>query len=145
MSLQQTIDKDFKNALKAKDRVKLDTLRMLKSALKNKAIEQKREVLEEKEFIVVIQKELKKRQDAEAAFKQGNRPELAEKEGQEAEILSTYLPDMLSEDEVSKIVDEVIAAGNDNFGQVMKEVMAKAQGRTDGQLVQRLVKEKLES
>ncbi len=143
MSLEQTIDSDLKVALKEKNTLKLDTLRMLKSALHNKVIELKKETLDEKEVTAIIQKEVKKRQDSIEAFKQADRQELADKEAQEADILSAYLPEMLSEEEIAKLVDEVISSGQDNFGLIMKEVMAKAQGQADGQVVQKLVKAKL--
>jgi len=143
MTLQEKIEQDFKESLKNKDEVKLSTLRMLKSALKNKQIELKQADLTEKDFVSVIQKELKKRKDSIDAFRSAGRDELAAKEEAEAKILEVYLPEMMSEEEVSKIVDQVLAQGKDNFGQVMKEVMTLTQGQADGQLVQRLVKEKL--
>lgn len=143
MTLQEKIERDFKESLKNKDEVKLSTLRMLKSALKNKQIELKQADLTEKDFVSVIQKELKKRKDSIDAFRSAGRDELAAKEEAEAKILEVYLPEMMSEEEVSKIVDQVLAQGKDNFGQVMKEVMTLTQGQVDGQLVQRLVKEKL--
>lgn len=145
MSLLQNIENDFKNALKNKEEVKLSTLRMLKSALHNKEIEERKEVLDEQEIISIIQKELKKRQDSITAYKTANRQELVAREEQEAEILATYLPAMMSAEEVAKIVDEVMVSGQDNFGLIMKDVMAKTKGRADGQVVQALVKQKLGS
>lgn len=145
MNLQETIDQDLKEALKNKEEVRLGTLRMLKSALKNKQIELKQDELAENEIISVIQKELKKRKDAADSYKQAGRDELFAKEEEEMKILSAYLPEMMSEEDIKKIIDEIVAQGQDNFGLVMKETMAKVQGQADGQVVQRLVKQKLES
>ncbi|PWB38458.1 MAG: aspartyl-tRNA amidotransferase [Parcubacteria group bacterium] len=143
MSLAENIEKDFKQAMRNKEDTKLSTLRMLKSALQNKSIELKRGTMEESDILAVIQKELKKRQDAILAFSSGGRQEMADKEKAEAAILAAYLPAGLGEAEIVKIVEEAIASQGNNFGLVMKEVMAQTRGRADGQLVQRLVKEKL--
>ncbi|PLX25684.1 glutamyl-tRNA amidotransferase [Candidatus Parcubacteria bacterium] len=145
MNLQEKIDQDLKEALKNREEVRLGTLRMLKSSLKNKQIELKQDELPEKEIISVIQKELKKRKDAADSYKQAGRDELLAKEEAEMDVLNAYLPEMMSEDEIKKIIDEIVAQGQDNFGLVMKETMTKVQGQADGQIVQRLVKEKLES
>lgn len=145
MELLTKIEQDFKEALKSKQELKLSVLRMLKTALKNQAIADKKAETEltEQEILAVLRRELKKRNDAFASFEQGNRPELAAQEKAEAEILSVYLPAAMSEADLEKIVDEVIATGLNNFGQVMKEVMQKTQGQADGQVVQALVKAKL--
>ncbi|MCD4760651.1 GatB/YqeY domain-containing protein [bacterium] len=145
MSLEQIIDSDLKQALKNREETRVTTLRMLRSAFKNLAIELKKETLEDKEAITVIKKELKKRKDASQAFESGDRPELAAKEDQEAEILSKYMPDMISEDEIAKIIDGIITSGAQNFGEVMKQVMAQTQGMADGKVVGQLVKQKLDS
>lgn len=143
MSLITTIDNDLKSALKQRDQVKLGTLRMLKSALYNQEIADKKETLDDKETVLIIRRELKKRQDSITSFEQGNRQDLADKEKLEAAILEKYMPAQISEADIARIVAEVIASGVDNFGQVMKEVMTKTQGQADGQIVQKLVKEKL--
>ena len=143
MSLQQDINNNLVQALKEKDTVKVSTLRMLKSALQNQAIALKQTELDEQVVIATLRKELKKRQDAIPAYKSADRQDLLDKEQQEADILSVYLPAMMSDDDLAKIVDEIIANGKDNFGQIMKEVMTKPQGQADGQTVQKLVKERL--
>lgn len=144
MSLLDNLNNHLKEAMKSRDEISLGTLRMLKSALKNREIELKQDELPEDEILAVIKKELKKRQDAIESFIQAGRDELADKEKAEAEILQKYLPAMMSEDEVAKLVDEVIASGENNFGAVMKAVMAKSNGLADGKIVQQLVKQKLE-
>jgi hypothetical protein len=143
MSIIKQIDQDLITAQKAKDEVVVLTLRMVKSAFKNQAIELRKPELEETEAILILRRELKKRLDSIQAFNNGGRPELAAQEQVECEIIKKYLPAELSEKDVIKAIDEVLATGANNFGQVMKEVMQKLQGQADGQLVQRLVKEKL--
>ncbi|MBT7552932.1 GatB/YqeY domain-containing protein [bacterium] len=143
MSLQGNIEQDLNQALKDKDQIKVSVLRMLKGAVQNKMIADKKTELSDEEMTALIRKELKKRQDSITAFIAAERQELANNEQAEAKILEVYMPAMMSEGEVSQIVDQVIADGVDNFGQVMKEVMTKTSGQADGQLVQKLVKEKL--
>lgn len=145
MELLNKINQDFKEALKNKLVLQLSVLRMLKTALKNQAIADKKPEadLTETDVLTVIKRELKKRNDAASSFEQGNRPELAAQEKSEAELLSAYLPVAMSEDELNKIIDQVLASGLDNFGLIMKEVMQKSQGQADGQVVQALVKAKM--
>lgn len=143
MSLEQSINNDLKQALKNKENVKVSTLRMLRGALQNLAIEKKADTLNDQEVFLIVRRELKKRHDAIDAYRSAGRKDLLELEEQEAKILTEYLPAMLSDVELNGIIDEVIAGGNNNFGQAMKAVMAKTEGRADGKLVQQLIKEKL--
>jgi len=144
MSLINIIDQDLKEALKARDELKLSTLRMLKTAIKNKAIAEKKADLDDQAVIGIVKKEIKKRQDSIGAFRAAGRNELADKEQSEADILSVYAPKMMAETELSAIIDKVIAGGEKNFGLIMKAVMSQAQGQADGQTVQKLVKAKLQ-
>ncbi|MDD5749254.1 MAG: GatB/YqeY domain-containing protein [Patescibacteria group bacterium] len=144
ISLEEKIEQDLKSALKEKDEIRLQTLRLLRSALKNFFIEKKHQALSDNDVLALIRKELKKRQDSMAAYQQANRADLAQKEKQEAEILQAYLPAMLSEEEASKIIDQIISEGKNDFGPAMKEAMVRLQGRAEGSLVQRLIKEKLD-
>ncbi len=144
MSIIKQIDQDLINAQKAKDETIVLTLRMIKSAFKNQAIELRKPELSEQEAILILRREMKKRLDSISAFNAGKRPDLADKEQTELEIIKKYLPPELSEDDIVRAIDVVLASGVNNFGQVMKEVMIKLQGQADGQIVQRLVKEKLD-
>lgn len=143
MSLLENIEKDFKEAYKAKKEIELNTLRMLKSALKNLAIEKRNNNLEDQDVVSVIRKEIKKRQDSIESFAKAGRNDLLEKEEAELKVLENYVPAMLSEEDIVKIVDKIVAAGQDNFGLVMKEVMAQTKGQADGKVVQDIVKQKL--
>lgn len=141
------IENDFLTAFKAKnDELLVAVLRLLKTAIKNAEITKKGQLTDE-EIQKVISSEAKKRKDALESYRQGGREELAVKEEQEMAILEKYLPEQLSEDKVKELVSQVIAEAGEvtpkDFGKLMGQVMAKAQGQADGGLVSRLVKEAL--
>jgi uncharacterized protein YqeY len=147
--LLEKIKSDLKEAMKNKEAEKLSVLRMLVSAINNEAITlgKKDEGLNEEEVIKILKREVKKRKDSVEQFTAGGRPELAEAEQKEIEILNVYLPAEMSEEEVKKIVTEVIAEMGEvapsQFGLVMKTVMAKTAGQADGGMVSKVVKEVL--
>ena len=138
MTLQSQVDNDIKDAMRARDTVRLNALRMLKSAMKNAAIEKggAESVLEDAEATVVIRKQIKQRQDSIEGFEKGGRLELAASERAEMEILSAYLPQALSAEEVVELVKQSIAeagaTSKQQMGAVMKIATAKAAGRADG-------------
>ena len=138
MSFQAKIDQDLKEAMKAKQAERLAVIRMLKSALKNVAIEKggMGYVLDDATALSVVRKEMKKRQDSIESFEKGNRPELAAKEKTEAEILAAYLPAPLSADEITTLVAAAIAeagaTSKAQMGAVMKLATERAAGRADG-------------
>ncbi len=144
MTLTEQIDQDLKGALKAKEALKLSVLRMLKAAVSNQLIQKGAERLEDSEVLEVVAKLIKQRAESIEAFTQGNRPELAEKEKQEAEILKAYLPPPLPEAElkalIQKVIEELGASGPKAMGQVMKAVVPQVAGRADGKTVSTLVK-----
>ena len=143
----EKIQQEMKAAMKAGEKLKLGVLRMTLSELKN-AVISKGDELDEGEVLATIQKALKKREEAAAAFRDGGREEQAATEEAEAELLRAYLPDKLSPEELEKVVDEVIAetgaTSKREMGQVMKEIMARYRGRVDGKEVQSLVASKLD-
>ncbi|MBI4185596.1 GatB/YqeY domain-containing protein [Candidatus Berkelbacteria bacterium] len=145
-TLNDRIVMDLRAALKAGEHERLSVLRMAKTALHNKQIALGRE-LDETEVISVLQKEVKQRTEAMAEFLAGHRPELAAKEEREAAVLTAYLPAQLTNDELSTIVDQVIAQQQASSGATMGPVMSAVQtvvaGRADGQRIARLVKAKL--
>ena len=143
MSLEKNLEQDYKEAFKGKKELEVSTLRMLRSALKNLAIDKRVPSLEDDDVLSVIKKELKKRQDSLQSFRSAGREDLAAKEEAEILVLQKYLPAMISEEELDKIIDNVISQGQNNFGLVMKEVVAQAKGRADGKLIQEKVKQKL--
>ena len=149
MTLQERIDNDLKDAMRAKDATRLGVLRMLKSAVKNSAIEKggATATLEDSEAITVIRKQVKQRQDSIESFEKGGRPELAAKEKEELSVLQQYLPQQLAADELQKIVRDTIAELNAStkaqMGAVMKAVQAKIAGRADGKTVSQEVQRQL--
>ena len=138
MTLQQRVDSDLKEAMRAKDATKLGVLRMLKSALKYAAIAKSgaEAELSDAEAVQVIRKQAKQRQDSIESFEKGGRAELADKEKEELAILNTYLPQGMSPDELAKVVRETIAelgaTSKPQMGVVMKTLQAKVGGRADG-------------
>ena len=138
MTLQQRVDSDLKEAMRAKDATKLNVLRMLKSALKYAVIAKSdaEAELSDAEAVQVIRKQAKQRQDSIESFEKGGRAELADKEKQELAILNTYLPQGMSPDELAKVVRETIAelgvTSKAQMGAVMKALQAKVGGRSDG-------------
>ena len=137
MTLQERVDSDLKDAMRAKDAAKLGVLRMLKSALKYSAIEKAgaEAQLDDAEAAQVIRKQVKQRQDSIESFEKGGRPELAAKEKEELAILNAYLPQGLSADELAKIVRETIsevgATSKAQMGAVMKALQGES-GRAGG-------------
>jgi uncharacterized protein len=138
MTLQERVDADLKEAMRAKDATKLGVLRMLKSALKYAAIAKSdsEAELSDAEAAQVIRKQAKQRQDSIESFEKGGRAELVEKEKEELSILNEYLPQPMSADEVSNVVRETIAeagaTSRAQMGAVMKALQAKVAGRVDG-------------
>ncbi|MEM6912123.1 MAG: GatB/YqeY domain-containing protein [Verrucomicrobiota bacterium] len=140
---------DMKAAMKAKDAVTLTVLRALKSAVKNAAIEKggAGAELTDPEVTAVIRKQVKQRQDSIESFEAAGRAELAEKEKREIGVLEGYLPQALSEAELSQLVEEAIAEAGatsiKDMGAVMKLANGKAGGRADGKTLSLAVKERL--
>lgn len=149
MSIQQRIDSDLKDAMRAKDAAKLGVLRMLKSAMKYAAIEKSgaESELDNAEATQVIRKQVKQRQDSIESFEKGGRPELATKEKEELAMLSVYLPQAMSPDELAAAVRETIAetgaTSRAQMGAVMKSLQAKLAGRADGKSLSQEVQRQL--
>ena len=146
--LEEKILNDYKAAMKSKDKIRSSTLSFLRSNLMNKAISlKKKSPLEDNEVISVIKKSVRQRQDSIEQFKKGGRDDLVTKESQELEILKSYLPPELTQDEIKQIIEEVVAqaqaTGPKDMGRVMKEVMAKVASGADGKLVSELVRQRL--
>jgi uncharacterized protein YqeY len=151
MTVQERIDSDLKDAMRAKDAARLGVLRMVKSALKYCAIDKAgaESQLDDTETAQVIRKQVKQRQDSIEQFEKGGRPELAAKEKDELAILNAYLPKGLDADELSKIVRETIAeigaTSKAQMGAVMKALQGKVAGRADGKTLSQEVQKQLSS
>lgn len=147
VTIKEQISQDLKEAMKAREQVKVDTLRSALSAMKYKENEVgKEKVLSNEEELAVIQKQVKQRNDSIAEFTKAGRQELADKEILERDILIKYLPAQKSPDEIKAIVQEIIdglPAEGRNAGAVMKAVMPKVKGLADGNVVKQIVSDLL--
>ena len=148
--MHDKIQKEIPEVMRAKDQVRLTTLRGVLAAFTNEAMALKRkpqDKLSDDEAISVIRRLVKQRKDSIEQFKNAGRQELVDKETKELEILSTYLPVQMSEDEVKKLVIEAVAqtgaTSAADMGKVMGALMAKVKGKADGGLVSKLVREQL--
>ena len=146
-SLHDRLSEDLKHAMKARDQLRMDTIRMIKSALFNKEIELKKD-LDEAEMSRVLTVLVKQRKEAAEQYQKAKRDELAEKELKEIVIVEGYLPRALSQEEITQIVESVIqetgAATAKDMGNVMKALMAKLAGQAvDGKLISDLVRARL--
>ena len=144
----EKLNEDIKQAMRDKRREDLSILRMLLSGLKNKKIDLgNKDELTDEEAQAVVKSELKKRKDSIVAYKDGGREDLVEIEQKEIDFLAKYMPEQMSEEEVEKIVAEVIAgvadADQSKFGQIMGVAMQKTKGQADGQMVGAVVKKLL--
>lgn len=147
MALKQQIQQEMFEAMKAHDDAKVQTLRMLKAAILKYEVSGDRKEATDTDVLNIIGKEVKARKDSAEQFRNGNRPELAEKEEKEIEILLQYMPPQMSEDELKKVAQEVIASmgakSKADLGKVMGAMMAKVKGLADGDMVNKVVKELL--
>ncbi len=148
MGLRELIPEDLKNALRNKNTFELSVLRMLQAALINKEIDKRKEALTDEDVISVIGTEIKKRRDAAREFEKVNRPDAADQEKAEIEILMKYMPQQMSEDEIrdaaKKAVEDTQAESMQDIGKVMKVLMPQVKGKADGSIVNKIVKEELE-
>ena len=150
MSLKEKIGEDIKTAMKAKDKVRLQTVRGIKKAILEKEVELRpkgQDSLSEVQEIELLSQQAKQRRDSIEQFKNAGRDDLAEKESQELAIIETYLPEQVSDSEIEAIVDQIIASSGaaslKDLGKVMGPAMKELKGKADGKKIQELVKSKL--
>ena len=146
MVLYEKIQSDMYTAMKAGEKEKASTLRTVLAKLKDKQIDT-REPLSEKDEIKVLQTLVKQRKESIDLYQKGGRSELAEAESFELEIINTYLPEMMNEDDVRKLIEEMIeetgAQSMADLGKVMPQIMKQGKGLIDGKTAQRIVGEML--
>lgn len=144
------IKTDLKEAMKSGNTEKRDVLRMIDSMIKNVEIEKgkREEGLSDEEIVEVVMRAVKQRKDSASQYEAGGRPELAEKEQKEIEILSGYLPTQLTEEEIAKIVKEEMAglekASGSDMGKIMGSIMGKLKGKADGNIVRKIVEDEFQ-
>lgn len=144
MSLKEQIVNDMKDAMRAKDAKRLGTIRMLTAAMKQKEVDERIE-LNDQQVLAIIEKMIKQRKDSITQFEAGGRPDLADNEKAEVDILSAYMPAALSMDEIEKEVAAAVAeaAGPQDMGKVMGALKGRLAGRADMSAVSALVKKAL--
>jgi uncharacterized protein len=146
MSLQLQLNDAMKEAMKAKDSLRLNAIRLIKTAVKNREIDERRE-LGEQEVIAVLSSLVKQRKESAQVYRENNRPELAEKEELELAVIQGFLPAQLDEAGIRELIEAAVAqtgaASPKDMGRVMKIVSAQTLGRADGKLVSELVKARL--
>ena len=143
----EKLKQDMVEAMKNKEKERLTVIRMVKAAMDQEHIDRKREINDEL-LIDVVNKQIKMRKDSIAEFDKAGRTDLSEKTQSEVEILMAYLPEQLSLEEVSKIIDEIFdevkPEGQKDMGKVMKEATTKLKGKADMKEVSNIIKEKLQ-
>jgi uncharacterized protein YqeY len=146
MSLEERLIDEMKQAMKSSDKLRLSTIRMIRSAVKNKEIELRKK-LDDGEILRVVQGMMRKGEESVEQFQSGGRADLVEKEKKEIEILKSFLPQAIEQEEILRIIDQSIeetqASSLKDLGKVMKSVMPKLGGKADGRLINQLVRERL--
>jgi len=146
LTLKERIVEDMKQAMKAKDKLKLDAIRMLRGAIRDREIEKQLD-LDDDGVIQVLANQVKKRRDSIEQFRDAGRTDLVEREEKQLQALEIYMPQQLSLDEVKHLVDEVIAetgaSSMRDMGKVMSTIMPRIRGKADGKQVNQIVRETL--
>jgi uncharacterized protein YqeY len=146
MSLQNEISSALKDAMRAKDEAKLASLRLVLTAIKRREKDVRRS-LKDQEIISVISTQIKQRRESIDQYRKAGREDLARAEESELQVLQAYMPEQVSEEEMSQTLDEVIAevgaVSMKDMGKVMKAAMAKLAGKADGRVINEMVKAKL--
>ncbi|RKD34739.1 GatB/YqeY domain-containing protein [Thermohalobacter berrensis] len=147
MSLKDKLMSDLKVAMKNKDKIRKNAITMVRAAIKQKEVDERKELTDE-DIIQIISKQVKQKRDSLEDFKKGNREDLVELTEKEIEILKEYLPKQLTEEEIEELVkqtiEEVEAESKKDMGKVMSAIMPKVRGRADGSLVNKIVQKHLQ-
>ena len=147
MSLLERLNNDMKQAMKNKEKDKLSVIRMLKASIQNEALKLRKDKLTEDEDLTVLSRELKQRKDSLQEFSNAGRDDLVEKVQSEIKYVEVYMPQQLTEEEVTDIVKDTIASvgatSKADMGKVMGALMPKVKGKADGALVNKLVQQHL--
>jgi len=148
MSLKSAILEDVKSAMRAGEKLRLKTLRMVTAAIKQREVDERIE-LDDTQVLAILEKMIKQRRESAEAYRAGDRPELAEVEEAEIAVLQTYLPEPLSDDELDAMIDQALAAndaqGMAAMGPVMALLKTQAQGRADMREVSKRVRARLQA
>ncbi len=146
--MKERLMEDLKAAMKAQDKTKLAVIRMVKAAIQMDEIAKGR-ALEEAELVAILSKQIKTRKEANVEFEKAGRTDLVDQNNKEIEILNAYMPKMMDETEIEKLVKEVFAkinpTGPNDIGKIMKEIAPLVKGKADMSLVNSIIKKNLEN
>lgn len=142
-TLIERLEADYKTALKAREQLRVDTLRLIKAAIQRAAIDKRKEILDDAEIVPLLAQQVKQRRETLEAAKQGGRQDIATQAEHELAVINSYLPQPLSEEALTSLIEEALKASGPNQGLIMKYVMGKAAGAADGKLVSQLVTQRL--
>ena len=140
-TVEDQLRSDLKDATRQRDQVRMDTIRMALTAFRNEEVARSRQALSDQDRYALLDKQIKQRRESAELFRQGNRPELAEKEEREAAILVAYLPARLNDDEIRAVVARLIEENGKDFRKVMPLASKETKGRADGKRVREIVRE----
>ena len=146
MSLKEKLMEDLKSAMRNRDKLRKDTITMVRAAIRQKEVDDRVE-LNDQDVIDILTKQLKEKKHSIEEFKKGDRQDLIEQTNKEIDVLLDYLPKQLGEDELRQIIQEVMTENNINsvkdMGTLMKHIMPKVKGKADGNTVSKIAKELL--
>ncbi|MBD2861739.1 MULTISPECIES: GatB/YqeY domain-containing protein [Paenibacillus] len=146
MSLSEQLNEDMKRAMKNQDKFSLSVIRMIRSAIKNVEIDQKK-TLDDNEVLDILNREIKQRKDSLQEFEKAGRDDLAETLKKELEVIAVYMPEQLTEEEIKTVVSQTIqetgVSSKAELGKLMSALMPKVKGRADGRLVNQIVQQLL--
>ena len=140
-TVEDQLRSDLKDATRQRDQVRMDTILMALTAFRNEEVARSRQALSDQDRYALLDKQIKQRRESAELFRQGNRPELAEKEEREAAILVAYLPARLNDDEIRAVVARLIEENGKDFRKVMPLASKETKGRADGKRVSEIVRE----
>lgn len=140
-SVEDQLRDDLKDATRQRDQVRMDTIRMALTAFRNEEVARSRQALSDQDRFAILDKQIKQRHESAELFRTGKRPELAEKEEREAQILAAYLPARLTDDEIRALVTRLIAEQGKDFRKIMPLASKETKGRADGKHVSEIVRE----
>ena len=141
ITVEDRLRDDLRDATRQRDQVRMDTIRMALTAFRNEEVARSRQALSEQDRFAILDKQIKQRHESAELFRQGNRPELAEKEEREAAILAAYLPARLTDEEIRAVVARLIEENGKDFRKVMPLASKETKGRADGKRVSEIVRE----
>ena len=144
-TLTERLDADYKTALKAGQRLRVDTVRMIKAAIQRVAMEKRKDTLTDPEVVQIVSQQAKQRHETLAAAEKAGRQDMIDQTKAELALLQEYLPAQLTPDAIKALVEEAIKDVGPNQGQIMKAVMAKTAGAADGKVVSQMVAERLKA